>query len=282
MPVPHLPAAATTSIVELDPRAQITTQSEWRYTARPRWSSAGESLWIRLSKFSFCNRMGVAELNRLFSRHDGSGIFSPADLRSMGRWDPGTLTTVLEIEFCDVCAAFCSAKPRAILTRAATELRYCPVCLETGFHAAWFQWQYIERCPLHRKPLRTGCPSCAAPIPYVLGANLALSPLHCVSCQSDWVPSLARPAGRCVPLTDQAAVLMDRWAEYVGDAVAVEDHLGRDWRTGRYVADQHPSTRIAELASSRADDGQPPLRGPTATNRILDERPAAPPRPRRR
>ena len=31
--------------------------AEARFTSRPEWSTAGESMWMRLSKFSLCNRL---------------------------------------------------------------------------------------------------------------------------------------------------------------------------------------------------------------------------------
>ena len=74
------------SIVEFDPRVRTPEREQWRYTARPEWSSAGESLWMRLSKFSHCNRMSVAELARLLAHQGDRAAFTGIDLRCMTAW----------------------------------------------------------------------------------------------------------------------------------------------------------------------------------------------------
>ena len=47
----------TTQLTQVAPAPPRAPEDNWRYTARPEWSSAGESMWIRLSKFSYCNRL---------------------------------------------------------------------------------------------------------------------------------------------------------------------------------------------------------------------------------
>lgn len=187
------------SIVEFDPRVRTPEREQWRYTARPKWSSTGESLWMRLSKFSHCNRMSVAELAILFARQDDRQVLTGIDLRCMSAWATESIALRLEISADDVRASFCCAEPHVLTMRACSELRYCVRCLQGGFHTAWFQLHVVERCPLHDAPLRTGCFRCAAAILYVLGAQLALSPLRCTACHCDWVPTLVRPRGRCAP-----------------------------------------------------------------------------------
>ena len=222
---------------ELAARAPSARRA-WRYTARPRWSSAGESIWMRLSKFSLCNRMSVAELAELFSLRDVEGSSDAVDLRRISRWNQQALASTLDISLGAVRASFCAVGARQVITRAATQLRYCAPCLSAGFHAAWFQWLHVERCPLHDRPLRFGCVECATPIPYVLGVHLASSPLRCVGCMRDWVPSLARPGGHSSALEPSACRLMLDWADYVRHVVTFDHRLCRDRASGQYVADR--------------------------------------------
>lgn len=219
---------------------------------------------MRLAKFSVCNRMGVTELSDLLSLRD-TGTASASDLRHIGRWDQNTLANVLDISIPDVQDGFCSVKPSHSLALCATELRYCEPCLTMGFHAAWFQWTHIERCPLHSLPIRCGCLHCSSPIPYELGAGLALSPLCCPVCERDWVPSLTCTRGQCVPLDSLAARLMQRWSEYVQQIVTFEHHLVRDRSTGQFIAKSQPAYATATVRPhvltmmNRLFDSPPPM-----------------------
>lgn len=147
----------------------------WHYTARPEWSSSGESMWMRLSKFSYCNRLSVAELVGLFGATQPDIGVGSVDLRQADHWNTQALATILNTSADDVLSGFCNRTLQPIFGRAAAELRYCPACLKLGFHAAWFQWLHIERCPLHDLPLRTGCMRCKSSIPYVLVITLLKS-----------------------------------------------------------------------------------------------------------
>ena len=230
-----LPAAPL--LLELVEATHIAQQA-WRYTARPGWSSPGESMWMRLSKFSLCNRLSSAELTELFVLRDANGLYMMPDLRRKERWNEAALATILELPPGVFAMSFCVTAPRQVLGRVSTELRYCKQCLEMGFHAAWFQWLSAERCPLHRVFLRSGCFDCSAPIPYAVGACLAVSPLRCPTCTRDWVPSLSRPGGSCDPIDGAAARLMQNWGEYVNDAGSRESYVRRDHQTGQYLVDR--------------------------------------------
>ncbi len=225
-------------------------------------------MWMRLAKFSLCNRMGVAELSDLLSlrRTGGSaGTGTAGDLRHIGCWDQNSLADVLEISIDDVRHSFCSVMPSDWLARCSTELRYCQQCLTMGFHAAWFQWTHIERCPLHSLPIRCGCLHCSSPIPYELGASLALSPLCCTVCERDWVPFLTCARGQCVPLDSVAGQLMQRWSEYVRQIVTIAHPLGRDLSTGQFIASSQPEHRTATTRPhvltmmNRLFDSPPPV-----------------------
>lgn len=257
--------AQSAPIIEFEVTTPLA-RSDWRYTSRPRWSSTGESMWMRLAKFSVCNRMGVTELADLLSLRDTGAVTDNAsDLRHTGRWDQNALADVLDISIDDVRDSFCSVMPSHSLAHCATELRYCEPCLTMGFHAAWFQWAHIERCPLHCVPIRRGCFHCSSPIPYELGASLALSPLCCTACERDWVPSLTCPRGQCVPLDTLAAQRMQRWSEYVRKIVAVEYQLGRDRSTGQFIAIRQPEHATAAVRPhvltmmNRLFDSPPPM-----------------------
>jgi hypothetical protein len=224
---------------------------------------------MRLSKFSHCNRMSVAELARLFVRQDEREALTGIDLRCMTAWVSESIASRLEISADAVRASFCCAEPHGLTMRACSELRYCVRCLQAGFHAAWFQWLVVERCPLHDAPLRTGCVRCAAAISYALDAQLALSPLRCATCQCDWVPTLVLPRGQCTRLADREVELMRRWAVCANDFVQFNGPTRRDHRTGQYISARAPPSATAAAPGSAT--ARPHVF--TMFNRLFDEPP---------
>jgi hypothetical protein len=190
-----------------------------RYTTRPEWSSDGESMWMRLSKFSLLNRLSLHALVVLVTVRSDEAHYAGVDLRRADRFVLSRLASLLEIAHVAALDGFCLPGGHPALAWAATELRYCPGCLEQGFHAAWFQWQFIEQCPVHGSRLRGGCHKCDAAIPYTLDSNLAKHPLSCAHCGTSWVPRLNRPAGRCVPAKGRPARIFKRWQIHVADAM---------------------------------------------------------------
>lgn len=253
----------TTRVIQASEPPTDRLEDSWHYTARPEWSSVGESMWMRLSKFSHCNRLSVNELTVLFGA-DHAGAESVArDLRQGKPWDLAAIATLLGVSGADVLHGFCSDLS-PILGRAATELRYCTACLKLGFHAAWFQWLTIERCPLHGLQLRVGCKRCKSPIPYVLGHDLAATPLTCSCCGKSWVPSLGKPAGRCVPLGRRDVRVLRRWGVYVTYVANGEPQRRRDHHNGQFVTVPKGTSRVATRTPlltlvNRLYDVPPPL-----------------------
>lgn len=243
---------------------QAKSVAEARFTSRPEWSTAGESMWMRLSKFSLCNRLTSHELSNLVLLPPKQISTNGVDLRRADRFDPVRLRDLLQISPTDVTTAFCYNTPG--LTNASTELRYCRECLQQGFHAAWFQWRFIVRCPLHQRALRLGCPGCTGPIQYTLQGNMAEYPLVCARCGKQWVPDLHKPAGRCTPISGRSARILRRWQAYVAESTTRLSELPRrqhDPQTGQFVAAQRNRAasirRTAHLRmSNRLYDTPPP------------------------
>src|SRR5262249_22207140 len=114
------------------------------YTTRPEWSSDGESMWMRLSKFSLFNRLPLNALAALIAVRSNEASSDGLDLRRADRFVLPQLSSILEIPEASALEGFCFLTGHSSPASAATELRYCSACLELGFHAAWFQWRFIE------------------------------------------------------------------------------------------------------------------------------------------
>ncbi|MDB0543488.1 hypothetical protein LBW62_19855 [Ralstonia solanacearum] len=236
------------------PLVLSTRTAAARYTTRPEWSSDGESMWMRLSKFSLCNRLSLRALASLVAAQSDETGCASVDLRHADRFALSRLASLLEIPHAAALAGFCLPSAHPTLAWAATELRYCPKCLERGFHAAWFQWQFIERCPVHGSRLRGGCRKCAAVIPYALDSSMAMHPLSCAQCGTSWVPVLNRPAGRCVPAKGWLARVFRRWQIHVVDAmmsVTATPPRPRDPATGRFAPQWAISAEIRMTSRAR-------------------------------
>ncbi|MBY4907425.1 TniQ family protein [Ralstonia insidiosa] len=65
----------------------------------------------------------------------------------------------------------------------APQLRYCPLCMQGGFHAIWFQLAAMQVCPFHGCPLEQACQVCAASLgPYGLTGSIFKRPGCCGVC----------------------------------------------------------------------------------------------------
>lgn len=63
--------------------------------------------------------------------------------------------------------------------------RYCPLCLEHGYHSFWFQFIPLSCCPIHQVELSIRCHSCGARLSdYRLSKELFNKPYYCVKCNS--------------------------------------------------------------------------------------------------
>lgn len=209
---------------------------------------------MRLSKFSLFNRLPLNALAALIAVRSNEAPSDGVDLLRADRFVLPRLCSILGIPEASALEGFCFLTGHSAPAWAATELRYCSACLELGFHAAWFQWRFIERCPVHGCRLREGCLKCAEAIPYVLNRSMATHPLSCARCNTPWVPALDRPAGRCVPIIGRAARILRRWQVHVAKTmmpVATTPCRPRDQATGRFAFQLPPRIEIRMTGLAR-------------------------------
>jgi hypothetical protein len=90
-------------------------------------------------------------------------------------------------------ASFLAGFPAKLLL--APHLRYCPECLAAGWHCAMFQHIAARWCPLHRTPLRQGCPRCDKPI-NIEPVSIATHQNFCPHCSALFAPMDALRARR--------------------------------------------------------------------------------------
>ena len=208
------------------------------YCTRPEWSTPGESAWMLLSKFSWCNRLLFSQLMQVVAPASDDPPIYGVDLRRADRLDSTALLKGLALPALFGHSMFCGDGPHWLIEFAETDLRYCPECLRMGFHSALYQWRFLSVCPLHRTPLSMGCPRCGEAIAYRLEPALCDSPLRCGHCRAFWVPSLARAAGRSAPLSANQIERIARWRHYLLHALSpvadAASTAAMDETTGRF------------------------------------------------
>jgi len=63
---------------------------------------------------------------------------------------------------------FSTCRPLFILSSGSQGIsRNCPECTKIGFHTDFFEYSWVERCPVHNIPLVEECPGCNKPWPII-------------------------------------------------------------------------------------------------------------------
>lgn len=66
----------------------------------------------------------------------------------------------------------------------SNKFRFCPICLENGYHSYWFQMNSVIKCPVHGCLLSLICHSCGASSPqYCFGQGLFSRSYMCPVCE---------------------------------------------------------------------------------------------------
>src|SRR5258705_8174976 len=88
-------------------RVLPTRTAEASYPTRPEWSSDGESMWMRLSKFSLFNRLPLHALAALITVRSDEASSDGVDLRRADRFVPSRLSSILGIPEASALDGFC-------------------------------------------------------------------------------------------------------------------------------------------------------------------------------
>jgi hypothetical protein len=137
-----------------------------------------------------------------------------------------------------------------------SEMRFCPQCLESAYHAAIFQLRTIAVCPEHHCELISGCPHCGNPVPTVWVGESLRSPFTCLSCKGAWTrpeTSIDPPRMGCLLEIGRVA----RWYQWAADVPRIETRPVFDPNeiTGE-IPIQSPAWPFLELAGGKP---APPL-----------------------
>lgn len=84
--------------------------------------------------------------------------------------------------------------------------RYCPECIHIGYQSLLYQIDALALCPLHRTPLLSACPRCAAPTSrYALTADAMTNPFCCPGCGAPYGGKFDPRAWRCTRFHREAS-----------------------------------------------------------------------------
>ena len=164
---------------------------EIRFVRRPGSYGIYESAWSCLHKFTSQNHLTCRDVVGLVASRTSSG--RPVtwgrlqrDLNTSYGFDMGRLAGVLELDQSNLASMFTEYWTIPKETSGSIYLRFCPVCIEDGFHTALFQYKLFARCPWHDVSLEDGCPSCGHFINYTFDKETASNPYGCSCGERLW------------------------------------------------------------------------------------------------
>ena len=141
------------------------------------------STWAIWSKLCDSNALTATSAKELLADTGLHGSVFRARADDMWLRQATTLNDQQRVDAC--CAA--RFHPSALET---TVLRYCPVCMEHGFHCGCFQHLALTRCPVHNVPLEDRCTKCGAAVSVKFEATRT-AVFACRSCESRLVRDLS-------------------------------------------------------------------------------------------
>ncbi|CAG0959405.1 hypothetical protein ANRL4_00573 [Anaerolineae bacterium] len=168
-----------------------------RYCWRRDWVAPYESLWSLLHKFAALNWVCVQGAKQLFQK---TSMADRRQRRSHGKWNLHTLggfdgeknRKVLKLSPDDLNHSLVTSLISSLEIRwltPETNLRYCPECINRGYHSIFHQLYAISKCPIHDIALTEQCQHCGRKITYELNGRGKATPYSCPVCHTGlWAP----------------------------------------------------------------------------------------------
>lgn len=168
------------------------------------WISDCESLWSILQKYKLANVLSSDYVRKTYQEY-GYNAFDEALEKVL----PSNFNYSLLSSHLNFCLnkyfksqienwALLDINPSALVMFIANELRYCPECINSGFHSNLHQLYIVKYCPFHTKvKLVEKCTSCRQPIS-LEPASIRNLPYTC-------------KCGQLLVASDQYSVLKKLW-----------------------------------------------------------------------
>ena len=152
--------------------------------------SQSESAWSIICKFLIWNQCSMAEFLRSFGRtkrwstNNEDYMFNKyINFSRLGEAIYGDSTF-----FVNSCTDQCF---NGLSVGISKHLRFCPDCLNLGFHSRLHQFYFLDACQHHSKRIIDNCPKCKRKIP-IYDYSSFVRPHMCPNCQyslsssTDW------------------------------------------------------------------------------------------------
>lgn len=206
------------------------------FTRRPEWSQPLESLWGILSKWQFVNCLPYSTIAASIFSGPQTESYVGVDLRVLDVFKLAALAEYSGLSRDALAGGACSGSADSFdIAYASAHLRFCPSCMQEGFHATLYQFTPMVRCPIHDARLHEVCPRCCVRIPYRLNAAFAARPFACPLCAH---PLLADPRSLMQPYRTAAGLdKVLKWQRYLAQYVQWYRGAPRTQRddAGRFV-----------------------------------------------
>lgn len=165
-----------------------------KFTDLRRLISPFESPWSIVNKFAEVNHIPIWHAKQYFPRYIlKSNKDSTPGFGEITRWNFNNAYTYPEIILYmltsipkDVCKfhniSSMLTTPEITAFTSAFFLRYCPVCIELGYHSVFFQMFLFSSCPIHNVNLFDKCYKCNFQISYDLNDKQKTA-YSCCNCE---------------------------------------------------------------------------------------------------
>lgn len=162
-------------------------------------------------------------------------------------------------------------------------LRYCPDCIQNGYHCALFQSRWLYNCPIHHRRLADKCPHCGLQIPYIFDAHALDVPYGCPSChgllwpgrdEDCWSPvslEVTKPIDAYLELTSLIRSNPYNYRSYRHYSTSLEDTDWEEQAIEEYVLQMKEWLQLYSLDKINKNDWVPIVTYTTTITHVQNE-----------
>lgn len=159
---------------------------------RNEWINTYESPWSVFEKICLANNVTRTEVLRTLGNQDVKKIISTLigekrrEFLNLNGFDHSALNQYLEYDFTAHNASIISTILKPVqyyvehnYTWFPQALKWCPECMNKGYHSWLHQFSLVRHCPIHQVRLVNFCPECQNEIPFLFSDKGLSAPFTC-------------------------------------------------------------------------------------------------------